>query len=69
LPPVAVGNAVSDTPMMHDLDRYNRCRVCRTILDPGEHCEKHYRRCAWCERVLPVEYFLSGGYLCRGCRS
>jgi len=55
--------------MMHDLDRYNRCRVCRTILDPGEHCEKHYRRCAWCERVLPVEYFLPGGYLCRGCRS
>jgi hypothetical protein len=56
-------------PMMHDLDRYNRCRVCRTILDPGAHCEKHYRRCAWCERVLPVEYFLRGGYLCRGCRS
>jgi hypothetical protein len=54
--------------MMHDLDRYNRCRVCRTILDPDAHCELHFRRCAWCEKVLPVEYFLTGGYLCRGCR-
>jgi len=55
-------------PMIYGLDQYNRCRVCKTILDPGAHCENHFRMCAWCEKVLPIEYFLPTGYLCRGCR-
>jgi len=55
--------------MIYGLDRYARCRVCQRILDDGAYCERHYRRCAWCDEVLPISYFEPRGYLCHGCRT
>jgi hypothetical protein len=55
--------------MIYGLDRYARCRVCKRIVDDVGFCDRHYRRCAWCQEVLPIAYFEPTGYLCRGCRT